>query len=35
MIDKKDFNPEMLNVYIENDASPKLKELNVNVDAGP
>jgi hypothetical protein len=27
MIDKKDFNPEMLNVYIENDASPKLKLL--------
>ena len=25
MIDKKDFNPDMLNVYIDNDASPKLK----------
>ena len=27
MIDKKDFNPDMLNVYINNDASPKLKLL--------
>ena len=27
MIDKKDFNPDMLNVYIDNDASPKLKLL--------
>jgi len=27
MIDKGDFNPDMLNVYIDNDASPKLKLL--------
>jgi len=27
MIDKKDFNPDMLNVYINNEASPKLKLL--------
>jgi hypothetical protein len=27
MIDKKDFNPDMLNVYINNGASPKLKLL--------
>jgi hypothetical protein len=27
MIDKKDFNPEMLNAYINSDASPKLKLL--------
>jgi hypothetical protein len=27
MIDKKDFNPEILKIYIENDASPKLKLL--------
>jgi hypothetical protein len=27
MIDKKDFNPDMLNVYINNNASPKLKLL--------
>ena len=25
MVDKKDFNPDMLNLYIDNDASPKLK----------
>ena len=27
MVDKKDFNPDMLNLYIDNDASPKLKLL--------
>jgi hypothetical protein len=27
MVDKKDFNPDMLNAYIKNDASPKLKLL--------
>ena len=27
MVDKKDFNPDMLNMYIKNDASPKLKLL--------
>ncbi len=27
LIDKKDFNPDMLNVYIDNDAAPKLKLL--------
>lgn len=27
LIDKKDFNPDMLNVYINNDAAPKLKLL--------
>uniref|UniRef100_A0A6C0CFN4 Helicase/UvrB N-terminal domain-containing protein n=1 Tax=viral metagenome TaxID=1070528 RepID=A0A6C0CFN4_9ZZZZ len=27
LVDKKDFNPDMLNLYIDNDASPKLKLL--------
>jgi hypothetical protein len=27
LVDKKDFNPDMLNLYIKNDASPKLKLL--------
>lgn len=27
MVDKKDFNPDMLNLYIDNDAAPKLKLL--------
>jgi len=27
MIDKKDFNPDILNVFLNNDASPKLKLL--------
>lgn len=31
MIDKKEFDPEMLKLYIENDASPKLKLLLKNI----
>jgi hypothetical protein len=27
MMDKKDFNPDLLNIYIENNASPKIKAL--------
>ena len=33
MIDKKDFNPELLKIYIENNASPKLKLLLKKIEA--